>query len=122
MAEYILKSRTNNIYCESRATTNEEIGNDIYPYAKACLDKHNIKYDIHHARRMSVLDYNNFDEIYVMDSENMRSISYIVEDKDNKIKKLCNYDIEDPWYTGNFEKVFSQISEGIDNILNDENM
>lgn len=49
MAEYILKNKTNNIFCESRATTNDEIGNDIYPPAKKCLDKHGIKYGKHHA-------------------------------------------------------------------------
>ena len=43
MAEYILKNKTKDIYCESRATSSEEIGNDIYPPAKRCLDKHNIK-------------------------------------------------------------------------------
>ena len=41
--------------------------------------------------------YDNFDEIYVMDSNNMRNISYILDDPDYKIKKLCDYDIEDPW-------------------------
>ena len=39
MAEYILKNKTNTIYCESRATSNEEIGNDIYPPMKKALLK-----------------------------------------------------------------------------------
>lgn len=117
MAEYILKNKTSDIYCESMATSYEELGNDIYPPAKRCLDKHGIKYEKHYARRISKEDYDRFDEIYVMDSNNMRNILRIVEDVDNKIKKLCDYDIEDPWYTDNYELVFEEINEGIDRLL-----
>lgn len=117
MAEYILKAKRSDIYCESRATSNEEIGNDIYPSAKACLDRHNIPYNKHHARRISVPDYNEFDEIYVMDSYNMSNILRLLDDDKHKIKKLCPFDIEDPWYTDNFDLVFAQISEGIDFII-----
>lgn len=117
MAEYILKNKTSDIYCESAATSNEEIGNDIYPPAKRCLDRHNIKYDRHYARRVTSKDYDDFDEIYVMDRNNMRNILRIVDDPKHKIKMLCDYDIEDPWYTDNFELVYEQINEGIDKLL-----
>lgn len=117
MAEYILKNKTKEIYCESAATSDEEIGADIYPQAKRCLERHGIKYDRHYSRRVTKQDYNKFDEIYVMDSNNMRNIAYIMDDPDNKIRKLCSYDIEDPWYTDNFDLVFDEISKGIDNIL-----
>lgn len=121
MAEYILKSMTADIYCESRATSNEEIGNDIYPSAKRCLDRHGIKYDRHHARRVNIDDYNKFDEIYVMDSYNLANIKRMLDDRDHKIKMLCDFDIEDPWYTDNFELVYDEIKQGILKILNDEN-
>lgn len=117
MAEYILKNKTSDIYCESAATSNEEIGNDIYPPAKRCLDNHNVAYGVHHARRVNRDDYDKFDEIYVMDSYNMANILRIIDDKDNKIKKLCTYDIDDPWYTGNFEEVYQQLNEGIEKLL-----
>lgn len=117
MAEYILKSKNTDIYCESAATSLEEIGNDIYPPAKATLDVHGIKYSKHHARQVTQNDYDTFDEIYVMDSNNMRNILRLIEDKDHKIKKLCDYDIEDPWYTDRYELVFNEISEGINNLL-----
>lgn len=117
MAEYVLKNKTSEIYCESRATSNEEIGNDIYPPAKRCLDKHNIKYDRHHAKRINQEDYDNFDEIYVMDYNNLRNIKYCVEDNENKIKMLCNEEVEDPWYTGDFETVYYQINDAIDKLI-----
>lgn len=117
MAEYILKSKTSDIYCESAATSNEEIGNDIYPPAKSCLTRHGISFDRHYARRVTSKDYENFDEIYVMDSYNMRNILRIIDDPKHKIKKLLDEDIEDPWYTGNFDRVFEQLNEGIDKLL-----
>lgn len=118
MAEYIFKNKTSDIYCESAATSNEEIGNDIYPPAKRCLDNHHIPYNRHYARRVTPKDYETFDKIYVMDSYNMSNILRILEDPQKKIEKLCPYDIEDPWYTDNFEKVYEEIQEGIDRILN----
>ena len=120
-AEYILKNKCKDIYCESRAVSNEEAGSDIYEPAKRCLDRHNIKYGKHCARKISQKDYDEFDEIYVMDSSNLRYINRIVDDVDHKIKMLCDYEIEDPWYTDNYDKVFEQICEGVDRIVKNEN-
>lgn len=121
MAEFILKDKIekNNldIKCESRAVSNEEYGNDIYPYAKKELEKHNIKYSRHFAKKINERDYQEFDEIYVMDSSNLYYINMIIDDKDNKIKLLSNMDIEDPWYTRNFEAVYIQIDKAIDNLI-----
>lgn len=120
MAEFILKDRIKkynlDIYTESRAVSSEEYMNDIYPPAKRVLDKHNIKYDRHYAKRISFQDYDDYDEIYVMDNSNMYYITRMIDDKDNKIK-LLNGEIEDPWYTDNFESVFKQIEEGIDKLI-----
>lgn len=117
MAEYILKNKTDKIYTESRAVSSEELGNDIYPPAKRCLDNHNIKYNRHYARKITKDDYDNFDEIYVMDDSNLYLINRIIDDISNKIKKLDIKDIDDPWYTGDFEGVYKQIDEAIDKLL-----
>ena len=117
MAKYILKNKTSDIYCESAATSYEEIGNDIYPPAKRCLDKHNIPYGTHQARRVTPSDYDRFDEIYVMDSYNLSNIHRILDDPDNKIKKISSFDIDDPWYTGDFEGVYEQLNEAIEKLL-----
>ena len=117
MAEYILKSKTKDIYCESRATTNDEIGNDIYPPAKRCLDNHGIKYDKHHAKRITQDDYDRFDEIYVMDHINLRLISNCIDDKEGKVKMMCDYDVEDPWFTGEFETVYKQLDEATNRLI-----
>ena len=116
MAEFICKKYRSEFYCESRAVSYEEEGNDMYPPAKRCLDRHGVPYTRHYAKRITQKDYDDFDVIYVMDSSNMRYINRIVDDHDHKIKMLCDYEIEDPWYTGNFEKVYEEIYEGIINI------
>lgn len=113
MAEYMFKNKYPNEYCESRAVSNEEIGNDIYPPAKRCLERHNIPYTRHHARRITQSDYEKFDEIYVMDRSNLRWISGMIDDHDRKIKMLCEEEVDDPWYTGDYDGVYYQIDEAL---------
>ena len=117
MAEYILKSMAPWIRCESRAISHEEEGRDIYYSAKRCLERHGIAYDRHQARVITQKDYDSFDEIYVMDRENMYVIRRIIDDYDHKAKMLAEQEIEDPWYTDRFDEVYEQIREGIEKIL-----
>ena len=127
MAEFIFKDKINKLGLKdkyevvSKALTNEEIGNDIYPPAKRCLDEHNIPYTRRTASRFNITDYDYFDEIYVMDESNLSIISRFTDDPDNKIKLLNGY-IEDPWYTDNYDKVFDQIEEGINKIISKDIM
>ncbi len=117
MAEFILKSMTPEIYCESRAVSHEDEGRDIYYAAKRCLDRHGIAYERHQARVITQKDYDSFDEIYVMDYENLNAIHWIIDDYDHKVRMLRKQEIEDPWYTDRFDEVFEQIKEGIEEIL-----
>lgn len=119
MAEFMLKNKTKEIYCESRATSLEEVGKDIYRPAKETLLKHHIPFTDHISKRVTKQDYDYFDEIYVMDYFNLKNINRIVDDVDKKIKLLCDYEIDDPWYTGAFEEVYKQIDEGLERIIND---
>ena len=123
MAEYMFKDYLNKYnlndkyYCESRAVSSEEIGNDIYSPAKRCLDKHHIKYDRHYASKITLDDYNNFDMIYAMDESNIYLINKLINDVDNKICKLLDEDVADPWYTGDFELTYNDLDKGIRKIL-----
>ena len=130
MAEMIFKDlifKNNKRYlmsCVSRATSMEEIGNDIYPDAKEILNKNNINVEKHSAKQITKEDYELYDYIIVMEERNKRDVLRIVgEDRDNKIKLMLDFtnhpgDIEDPWYTGNFEKVFSLINDGCIGLYN----
>lgn len=116
MAEYILKSLDNNLKVESRATSTEEIGNDIYPNAKEELKKHNIPFNKHYAKQITKEDFNNFDLIVCFDDYNINNLKRLFKDY-KKIIKLNNKDVEDPWYTRDFDKVFNEIYDGCLNLL-----
>ena len=121
MAEFILKQKLrnnniDNIIVESRATSYEEEGNDTYYKAKQVLDKNNIKYTKRESTRLEKEDLNKYDVIYYMDDSNLYNIKRILGES-NKYKKLSTKDIEDPWYTNNFDKVFEEIDEACNKIL-----
>ena len=122
MAEYIMKylikekGLSNEFYIESCATSTEEIESDIYPSAKVCLTRHNIPFERRRARQINLNDFDNFDYIIGMDSYNISNLKKI--SSSNKIIKLLDKDIEDPWYTNNFEKVYEEIYSGCLSLLN----
>lgn len=112
MGEYILKYLTNNKYTiESRATSNEEIGNDIYYKVKEVLTRHNIPFEKHQAKQINEEDYNKFDLIICFDDYNVSNLKRMFNNN-QKIIKLLDNDILDPWYTRDFEKAFSDTYKG----------
>lgn len=121
MAEYMFKEMAKGLdyYSESRAVSTEEIGNDIYPPAKECLNRHHIPYSRHYASQITSKDYEEYDDIFVMDESNLRLIKRIIPvDDKHKIRKLLDKDVADPWYTGDFEVTYNDIKKGIENYLN----
>ena len=112
MAEYIMKYITGGKYnISSRATTNDEIGNDIYPPTKEVLDKHNVPYDKHMAKKITIDDFNNYDFIVCFDKENYDDLIRMFGFS-SKIIKLRSTDIDDPWYTREFDRCFNETYEG----------
>ena len=61
----------NKIVAISRATSFEEIGNDIYPPMKRVLDRNNIV-ATHSATRITKQEFNDADFIFYMDNNNLR--------------------------------------------------
>lgn len=106
----------------SRAVSTEEIGNDIYPPMKSALRKAGIPYFYHYAKQITKEDYDWADDIYYMDQSNYKYLSWMFDDRDNKIKPIFILNpgitaIEDPWYTGRFEFVVKQINDCVNTIL-----
>jgi protein-tyrosine phosphatase len=104
--------------CCSRATSMEELGNDIYPAAKRKLEEKGIYVEKHMAIQFKKDDYDKYDYIIVMEERNRRDLLRIIgNDVDNKIHLLMEYtnnlkDIDDPWYSGDFDIAFDEINEG----------
>jgi len=129
MAEYILKDmveksgRADEFEIASAATSTEEIGNDLYPPARRTLFKHDIKYGYRHARQITMDDYRHYDHIIAMDENNLRNLQRLLgDDVDGKISLMMDHagkhrDVADPWYTGDFEKTYDDITEGCKALL-----
>ena len=130
MAEFMFKDLVrqkgmqDNYYIDSAATSFEEIGNGVHFGARRKLDEVGISYTDHRARRLTSEDYENFDYIIGMEEKNISNIIRIVgEDFQKKVFKLLDFsgnprDIADPWYTGNFDKTYADIKEGLNDFWN----
>lgn len=117
MGEYIFKYISGGKYkVESRSTSTDEIGNDIYPPVKEVLNKYNIPYTKHQATQITLDDYNSFDYILCFDERNMTNLRRMFSDV-SKIEKLLDYDIDDPWYTREFDRCFHETLEGCKKLL-----
>ena len=131
MAEFIFKEKIRSrglqdqFYVESAAVSTEEIGNSIYPPAKRCLNFHGIPFDKSKtARQITRADYDRFDLIICMDRMNLRWLRYIIpDDPAGKVHLMMSYagidrDVADPWYTGDFETTYKDITTACESFLN----
>ena len=129
MAEFYMKhiikkaGLSDSIYIESAGTSLEEIGNDTHYGTKQKLDAMGIPYTRRKARQVMVDDYHNFDYLVIMDENNARNLKRIIEDDvDSKVYKAMSFvgdgrDVKDPWYTGNFDETYDDISRSCDALL-----
>lgn len=125
MAEFIAMHLDKNHKYEyiSRATSLEEIGNDIYYPAKVTLDKHNIPYTRRGAKRITLDEFRSAKYIFIMDNNNLSYLRRLFPGEDfSKVSLLGNSEIEDPWWTGNFEKVYQEIETSIIHFLSEEHI
>ena len=74
---------------------------------------------LHRARQMTQKDYEYYDYLIGMDTWNIRNMIRIAggSDAHNKIYKLLTFagserDVADPWYTGDFDATYRDVTEG----------
>ena len=107
----------------SAATSTYEIGNPVYPPARQKLAEHGISCAGKTARQITKKDYENYDYIVAMDKSNLRNLRAMLgEDIQGKISLLMDYtsrpaDVADPWYTGDFQATWEDVSEGCNELL-----
>ena len=129
MAEFYMKhivnkaGLANSIYIESAATPREEIGNDTHYGTKQKLDEMGIPYAPRKARQVTMDDYHRFDYLIIMDENNARNLYRIIgDDVAHKVHKAMTFvgesrDVKDPWYTGNFDETYDDVSRSCDALL-----
>ena len=129
MAEFMLKDMVSRaglspeFEIDSAATSSEELGNGVYPPARRKLAEHGIACDGKTARRIRPEDYNNYDLLIGMDDANIRNLKRMTGgDPENKIRRLRDEsahpgEVDDPWYTGDFETAYRQIYESCEALL-----
>ena len=129
MAEFIFRKLTEEAHCTerfpavSRATSTEEIGNPVYPPAKAELALHGISCAGKTACQVQRNDYDRYELFLCMDDMNVRNLLRIFgSDPQGKVKKLLDYtprggNVADPWYTDRFDVTYRDITEGCQMLL-----
>ena len=124
MKQMIREKNLRNIAVDSAAATREEIGNDVYPPMKKALAGRGYRCENHAARQTTRADYARYDLLIGMDSENLMDMRRIYGgDPEGKITLLRSWagepgmEIDDPWYTRDFNGALSQIEEGCSGLL-----
>ena len=98
----------------SAAVSTEETGNPLYPPARQVLERHGVPVLPHAARQITKKDYEEQDLILMMENTHLRRAERLLGgDPQGKMRLLGTYgrqgEIEDPWYTGRFERVYEQL-------------
>ncbi len=129
MAEFVMKDlvakakREHQFHIASAATSTEEIGNPVYPPARRKMAEHGISCAGKTSRQLCRRDYEEYDLLIGMDSANLRNMHRICGgDPEGKIHLLLDYtarpgDVADPWYTGDFEATWRDVSAGCAGLL-----
>ena len=129
MAEFLMKDLVKQAGLEaqfqiaSAATSTEEIGNPVYPPARRKLAEHGISCAGKTARQMTKQDYREYDLLVGMDHANLKNMARICgSDPEGKLRLLLDYtdrpgEVADPWYTGNFEQTWRDVSAGCRGLL-----
>ncbi len=110
-------------YIDSAATSREEIGNPPHYGTVGKLRQEGIPLVPHKARQMTRQDYKEFDYLIGMDDANIRNMERIAGgDPEHKIYRLLEFAgsgraIADPWYTGDFEVTYEDVTEGCEAFL-----
>lgn len=96
----------------------DEIDNPVYPPARRKLAEHGISCERHAACQLTAQDYEEYDLLIGMEGANLKNMQRICGgDPTGKMHRLLDYtdrpgDVADPWYTGDFEATWRDVSEG----------
>lgn len=130
MAEFLLKDmvKKRGLAAEfeiaSAATSREELGNSVHYGTRNKLAQLGISVSGKHAVQVTKRDYEYYDLLLAMDSNNLRNLQRVLgADTQGKIHLLLDYtersgqSIADPWYTGDFDVTYDDIMQGLEGLM-----
>ena len=129
MAEFFMKDLvekrglSRHFFIASAATSREEIGNPPHPGTRRILAAHGIPCAGKRAVQLRREDYATYDLLIAMEEYNLSNMRRLLDgDPEHKCCLLLDFTdhpraIADPWYTGNFEETFADISCGCEALL-----
>ena len=103
---------------DSAATSREEIGNGPHRGTVRKMKEVGIPVLPHKARQVTKKDYEYYDLLIIMDEENRWGLRRIIpDDPEQKIHTMLEYtgedrDVADPWYTGDFDATYRDVTRG----------
>ncbi|GGE30586.1 low molecular weight protein-tyrosine-phosphatase [Streptococcus himalayensis] len=114
MAEFVMKSLTDELQIESRATSSWEHGNPIHQGTQKILQDYGIAYDRHKtSQQISAEDFATFDYIIGMDRSNIEDLKAMAKEAyQDKIVPFTSQSVPDPWYTGDFQETYDIVQQG----------
>ena len=134
MAQGILEDKIHklglDVEVDSAATSDYHIGDSPDPRAIQKMKEHNIDISQYKGRQLLPIDYDKFDRIYVMDSENYENaIKVARKDSDHeKVQMILNVNephsnrsVPDPYFGDEegFEEVYQMLDKACDYIVED---
>ncbi len=110
------------IIADSAGTGDWHIGHAPHPGTRQVLEANAIDY-AHHARLITAEDLQAFDYVLTMDDSNLANVRRLAQGR-AKVVPFLSYapdsgvtEVPDPYLTGNFDEVYTLISEAADGLL-----
>lgn len=130
LAEGILKNKTENldVFTDSAGTADYHIGSPPDIRSIEIADKYNINLRNQRARQFSRADFEKFDIIYAMDTNNYAQLKALSKNQEEreKIRLILNeinpdlwQSVPDPYYGGEdgFQEVYDMLDQATDKII-----
>lgn len=112
------------IQADSAGTGAWHVGEAPHTGTRRVLREHGIEYS-HAARVVTRDDFQHFDYIVALDSDNLYSLRTMASGSTIRPRLLMEYapnastrDVPDPYYTGRFEEVYGLVEQGCQALLN----
>lgn len=114
------------ITAASAATSTEALGGNVHPGTRQVLRAQGVECPPRRAVQLTKADFDKYDYLVAMDTNNLRNMQYILGPqamKSGKVRRLLDFtgrtdDIEDPWYTGDFDATYDDVRMGCEALLN----